>query len=65
MGFQTVDDIGNERRKKFINLYSPDQDNRDLRLASVNIIENRGGIVQRVGRSYVRGSEIIRNSLVE
>jgi hypothetical protein len=44
MGFQTVDDIGNERRKKFINLYSPDQDNRYLRLAFVNIIENRGGV---------------------
>jgi hypothetical protein len=43
MGLQTVDDVGNERRKKCINLYSPDQDNRDVRLASVNIIENRGG----------------------
>jgi hypothetical protein len=65
MGFQTVDDIGNDRRKKCINLYSPDQDNRYLRLASINIIENRGGLVQRVGRSSVRGSEVIRDSLVE
>ena len=52
-------------RKKCINLYSPDKDNRYLRLASFNIIENRGGVVQRVGRSSVRGSESIRDSLVE
>ena len=43
MGFQTVDDIGNARRKKCINLYSPDQDNRDVCLVSVSIIEGRGG----------------------
>jgi hypothetical protein len=33
----------------FVIFISPDQDNRDLGLASVNIIENREGIVQRVG----------------
>ena len=65
MGFQTVDDMENDRRKKCINLYSPVQDNRDLRLASINIIENRGGVDQRVGRSSVRGSEGIQDSLVE
>jgi hypothetical protein len=65
MGFHTVDDIGYDRRKKCINLYSPDQDNRYLRLASINIIENREGVAQRVGRSSVRGSEVIRDSLVE
>ena len=65
MGVQTVDDIGNERRKKCINLFSPDQDYRDLRIVSVNIIENRGGEVHRAGRSSMRGSEFIRDSLVE
>jgi hypothetical protein len=43
MGFQTVGDTGNERRNTCINLYSPEQDNRSLRLVSVNIIEGRGG----------------------
>ena len=60
-----MDDIRHERRKKCIHLYGPDQDNRDLRLVSVNSIENRGGEVQRVDRSSVRGSEFIRDSLVE
>jgi hypothetical protein len=65
MGFQTVDGIGNDRGKKCIHLYSPDQDNRDLRLASISIIENRGGVDHRIGRSSVRCSEFIRDSLVE
>ena len=65
MGFQTVDDIGNDKRKKCINFYSPDQDNRYLRLASINIIGNRRGVDQRVDRSSVRRLEVIRDSLVE
>ena len=60
-----MDDIGNDGRKKCINLYSPDQDTRYLRLVSINIIENRGRIDQRVGRSSVRCSEVIRDSFVE
>ena len=65
MDFQTFDDIGNDRRKKCINVYSPDQDNRDLCLVSVNIIEGRGGEDHRVGRSSMLGSEVTRDSLVE
>ena len=55
MGFQTVDDTGNERRKKCINFYSPDQDNRNLRLVSVSIIEGRRGEDRGVGRSSMLG----------
>ena len=57
MGFQTVDEC--------INLYSPEQDNRNLRLVYVNIIEGRGGEDHRVGRLSTLGSEFIRVSLVE
>ena len=63
--FQTVDDAGNERRKKCINLYSPEQDNRNLRLVSANIIKGRDGEDHRVSRSSMLGSEFSRDSIVE
>ena len=65
MGFQTMDDRGNERRKKCINLYSPEQDTRSLGLVSINIIENRIRNGHRVSRSPVLGSEVGRDSIVE
>jgi len=55
MGFQIVDDTGNERRKKCINFYSPYQDNRKLRIVFVSIIECRRGKERGVGRSSMLG----------
>ena len=57
-GFQTVDDTGNERRKICINLRSPEQNNRSLRLVSVIIIEDRREEDHRVSCSTVLGSEL-------
>ena len=41
------------------------QDNRNLRLVSVNIIEVRGGEDHRVSRSSMLGSEFSRDSILE
>ena len=43
-------------------LYSSDQDNKDLRLVSVNIIESRGGKDHRVGCSTMLCLELILDS---
>ena len=60
-----MDDAGNERRKKCINLIRPEQDTRSLRNVSINIIENRYSNGHRISRSPVLGSEFGRDSIIE